>query len=75
MLVWPPQFGMFEWNDDGSQKRTRRKSVALLEQWFRQLPGRVAQHLLERRRAAAAGAGKDDAGSAQQRRADLVAAS
>ncbi len=45
MLFLSPrlQFGVYEWKADGSQARVRRKSAALLERWFRELPGQVAQ--------------------------------
>lgn len=40
LTPWHPgtacaQFGMYEWNPEGSQQRIARKSCALLERWFR----------------------------------------
>lgn len=43
------RFGVYGWENDGSQKRVARKSAALLKSWYDKLPGRVAQ-LLEKRR-------------------------
>ena len=37
------QFGIYAWKPDGSQQRIKRKSAALLERWYRELPGRVAK--------------------------------
>lgn len=58
----PPrvQFGMFQWRPGGSQQRTPRPSVALLEKWFRELPGRVAQLRKQQREQEAAAAGVED---------------
>lgn len=30
----PPQFGIFQWENDGSQKRMARKSASLLRRWW-----------------------------------------
>ena len=46
---------MYRWEDDGTQKRIPRKSVALLQHWFQKLPGRVAE-LVQSRKAAAGAA-------------------
>ncbi len=48
------QFGVYRWEDDGSQRRTPHKSVALLQQWYERLPSRVAELLQQRRKQAAA---------------------
>ncbi|PSC70754.1 glycoside hydrolase [Micractinium conductrix] len=44
------RFGMFRWENDGSQKRIARKSAALLQRWYERLPGRVAELLRTRER-------------------------
>ena len=43
------QFGMYRWENDGSQVRTPHKSVPLLKQWFERLPERVVTLLRLRR--------------------------
>lgn len=53
----PPQFGMYRWENDGTQKRTPHKSVGLLRQWYEKLPRRVAE-LLQGRSELGASAGE-----------------
>ena len=49
------QFGVFRWNNDGTQKRIAHPtSAALLKRWFERLPGSVAVLLRERRQASGA---------------------
>ena len=56
----PPQFGIYEWHPDGSQKRVLRKSGLLLQHWFKRLPGSVAEILRGRRTEAAEPEAKAD---------------
>jgi hypothetical protein len=44
------QFGMYRWEDDGTQKRIPRPSIAVLKGWFARLPGRVAELMKERKK-------------------------
>ncbi len=43
MVCCAVQFGIYAWKPDGSQQRIKRKSAALLERWYKELPGRVAK--------------------------------
>ena len=62
------QFGVYRWENDGSQERKPHASAALLKRWYQRLPGRVAE-LLRRvpRRVPAGledGAGEEEAAAA-----------
>lgn len=47
---WTTRFGMYRWEDDGTQKRIPRPSIAVLKGWFARLPGRVAELMKERKK-------------------------
>lgn len=37
------RFGVYKWENDGSQKREARSSLRILRDWYQRLPQRVAE--------------------------------
>lgn len=69
------RFGIFQWENDGSQKRMARKSASLLRRWYERLPGRVAElrAQLQRRRGQQGDDGEAAGGAAVEQKAEPVA--
>lgn len=49
------QFGVYKWENDGSQKREAHSSVSILQKWYERLPQRVTELLRLRRQQEADG--------------------
>lgn len=39
------RFGVYKWENDGTQRREARSSLRILRDWYERLPGRVAELL------------------------------
>ena len=59
-LGFAMRFGVYRWEQDGSQARIKRESAALLESWYRRLPASVAELWAQQRASGGGGAGGSD---------------
>ncbi|CAL8471442.1 g10984 [Coccomyxa elongata] len=49
-FAWELKFGLYEWNDDGTQRRTLRNGAKTIKTWYKLMPEALGKKLAARRK-------------------------